>query len=390
MLQSLEFKAFDLLMQLRPPEPQDSRILVVEITNENSKKYNYRPIPNKTLSELVDRLEKYEPEVIGINILRTERIRNDDNVIYICDHKSGDHPDKQGNKAPNGFAEEEEKIYVGFSDIIQDSDQVIRRHLLSMKPNESDCKTEFSFSFQLANRYLQAQHIYQQTTKKTETYTKSDKTIFKKLLLANTWEQSNNLDVFLENLSKWLTNNSGVYGNDDLQGYQILLNYRHTSNSSIVKRFKLNSVLAGKFSSEDIKGKVIIIGNSPLNKTSQFLTPYSGSSYKSISPAELQAQMVSQIINAVLKEKRHLLSFMPKWIEVIWLWTFISIGISIAIIYFSQWNLLIFSDGITLIIIGILSWVGLQFFGYWILVVRTILLFIIANVGTFLLISKFN
>ena len=40
MLQSLEFKAFDLLMQLRPPEPQDSRILVVEITNENSKKYH--------------------------------------------------------------------------------------------------------------------------------------------------------------------------------------------------------------------------------------------------------------------------------------------------------------------------------------------------------------
>ncbi len=366
-------------MQLRFHEQKDSHISIVEITNENLKKYGY-PIPNETIFEVIKQLEKHQPEVIGINILRTERIKNDDNVIYMCDHRSGDHPDQQGNDPPKGFSQAEQEQYVGFSDNVEDKDHVIRRQLLSIKQSNSSCKARFSFSFQLANRYLQSQY--------TETNTKADKTIFKKLLLANTWKQSNNWNIFLENLSKWLTNNSGVYGKDDLQGHQILLNYRNTSDSSIVKRIRLDSVLAGRFDSRDIKDKIIIIGNSPLNKTPLFSTPYSGSSYQKISPAELQAQMVSQIINAVLKEKRHLLSFMPKWIEVIWLWSFISTGIFLAIVYFGNWKLLIIFDSITLVIIGILSWVGLQFFGCWILVVRTILLFIIANVGTFLLIGK--
>lgn len=379
-LQNWELKAFDKLMQLRPYEKPDSRLLIIEVTGENLQKYSDGdPIHNETLAQLIEKLEQYQPKVIGLNILRKQKLENDNKLIYVCNYPLKSDPNRPGNRPPKGVSEDR----VGFSDVIEDSDGVIRRHLLFMKPGGYLCQTPFSFSFLLAAYYLEAQGIYPEET--PEKYTKFNKTILKKLT-AKTWK---------------LNDNTGVYGKEDLGGYQLLLNYRLVKEykiqekdrriSPIAETWTLDSVLENKVSLDYVRDKIIIIGSTAdIGGADNFSTPYSYSEgqHKEISAVELHAQMVSQIISAVL-DNRPLLSFLPKWSEVLWIWSWIVIGASIAWIFYGKWSLLFLSDSIAIVILVGFCW-GLLSFGYWIPSVRSVLALIIASGGTILFFYKFG
>lgn len=86
LLQKWELKAIDGLMRLRPPEKPDQRLLIVEATENDLQKYGY-PISNDKLTELIEKLEQYQPKVIGVNILREQELKNRHNLIY-TDRKS--------------------------------------------------------------------------------------------------------------------------------------------------------------------------------------------------------------------------------------------------------------------------------------------------------------
>ena len=320
-MQQWELKAFDKLMQLKRIEQKDSRLLIIEVTEENLQKYGY-PVPNETLAKLIEKLERYQPKVIGVNILREQRIENDNKLIYDCNHPVKDNPNSPGNPPPQGVSKER----VGFSNVVEDSDEVIRRHLLFMNPKGSLCQTPFSFSFLLAAYYLETQGIYPEET--PEGYTKFNQTILKKLTADNT----------------------GVYGNEDLGGYQLLLNYRLVKEykntekdlqiSQIAETWTLDSVLKNEVSLDYVRDKIIIIGStSNVSGGVYFPTPYSEGQYNKIQAVELQAQMVSQIISAVL-DNRPLLSFLPKWGEVLWIWSWILIVVFVLDVFCIEKELL--------------------------------------------------
>lgn len=383
LLQKWELKAIDGLMRLRPPEKPDQRLLIVEATENDLQKYGY-PISNDKLTELIEKLEQYQPKVIGVNILREQELKNRHNLIYTCNHRLGNDPNSPGNPPPQGVPKE----YIGFSDVIEDSDGVVRRHLLFMKPEAtSPCQTPLSFSFQLAAYYLNTQGIEPETT--LEGYTKLDKTILKKLT-ANTWKSKLlTWTNVLEFVTTPLNSSTGVYGNEDLGGYQLLLNYRYTQEKRIAQRVTFESVLEEKVVSDAIKNKIIIIGyTSKAHNRFDSYTPYSEDSYKEIPAVELQAQMVSQIISAVLAN-RPLLSFLPKWVEIIWIWSWILVGALIGWIFYGKWSWLLLSDSIAIIILVVSCW-GLLIYGYWVPLVRPFLALIITSGGVLLFLSKFG
>ncbi|GBF83521.1 CHASE2 domain-containing protein [Aphanothece sacrum] len=151
-----ELKVFDTLTQRKPFEKPDSHLLIVEVTDDDLQRYGY-PIPDNTLSQLINRLQRHQPAIIGINILRLNKVENDDKVIYVCNHQiETNDPNSRGDSAPSDVSND----HIGFSDIIEDSDNVIRRHLLFQKPYAtSPCQTPFSFSFLLAAYYLEDKGI---------------------------------------------------------------------------------------------------------------------------------------------------------------------------------------------------------------------------------------
>jgi CHASE2 domain-containing sensor protein len=125
----------------------------------------------------------------------------------------------------------------------------------------------------------------------------------------------------LENVVfKPLEAHTGGYQQLDAWGHQVLLNYRsHRSPQNIAPQVTLTQVLKGQINPNLVKDKIVLIGVTATSLKDYFPTPYSaGQELNEQMPGVIvQAQMVSQILSAVL-ENRPLLWVWPMWREALW------------------------------------------------------------------------
>ncbi len=171
--QTAELQTLDQMLRLRPKQEQDSRLLVVEITEKDIQSYQQeivrgtKSIPDNKLAELLHKLQQYQPRVIGLDLYRDSQDpekpnqRNladelkKDTVVVACKGKDSKF-DPQGVKPPEKVPVERQ----GFTDGIEDSDHIVRRQILMMAQEPSSpCQTNYSLSFQLAARYLFDENI---------------------------------------------------------------------------------------------------------------------------------------------------------------------------------------------------------------------------------------
>ena len=121
----------------------------------------------------------------------------------------------------------------------------------------------------------------------------------------------------------------GGYQQADTGGYQILLNYRSFQNSpgEIAPKVTLTDVLRGKVNAEQVKDRIVLIGTTAQSFRDYSPTPYmTGQAFSEEIPGViLQAQMVSQLVSAVM-DGRPLISVLPVWGEVLWVWSWSVIG----------------------------------------------------------------
>jgi CHASE2 domain-containing sensor protein len=348
LLQSLELQAFDQLQLLRPPEPPDPRLLVVAITEADIQKRKEVPITDRTLSQVLSKLEQYQPQTIGLDIYRDFPVPQVDRaghlellphllsprLIGVC---AAPTPNQTGVSAPPIIPGKR----LGFSDVVVDDDGVLRRHLLAMQPSlESSCPTTEALSFQLALHYLAAQGIQPQLTEQEE------------YRIGN---------VLLMPLSS----RKGGYRMLDRRGYQVFLNYRASqSPERVAKQVSLSEVLNDRVSSELVKGRVVLIGVTAESVHDDYLTPNIGSirPKKRLSGVLVQAHMVSQLLSAVL-DRRPLLWVWPDWAEGLWIVGWSVMGGTLAIITRSRvWFAL--SIGASLVVLGGICWAGLLYGGW--------------------------
>jgi CHASE2 domain-containing sensor protein len=300
------------MVRWRPDESPDSRLLIVGITESDIQRLKQWPISDRKITEILQKLDKLQPRVIGLDVLRdvpqgegrdelTKFLRRSDRTIGVCLVTDGT-VDSPGTPPPPGMPKER----IGFADFGVDPGGIVRRALLFMKPPamESNYPTEkhlcndnsqvlFSFNLQLALRYLQPQKIYPRLA--TDKSLWVGKKQFKKLEL-----------------------NDGEYKNVDLRGYQILINYR--SRSKVANQVKLTDVLEGKINQNLVKDKIVLIGYTTETVKDFFYTPYSaGKDKNQFMPGIVtHAQVVSQILSAVLDD-RPLFWFWPEWVEILWI-----------------------------------------------------------------------
>ncbi len=298
-LQRLELESYDLLLRQRPSEPPESRILLVGADEEDTREYKY-PLPDAVLAQLIEKLEQHQPAAIGLDIFRNQpeppgyeslaaQLQQNQHLITVCfgiDKKHGTAP------PPKSPAQQ-----VGFSDLENDKDYTVRRHLQSHTPNlispVSPCETPFSFSLQLADQYLAAKKISAKIT--------PDKN----------W-QFNNV-VF-----KRLEPHSGGYQNLDARGNQVLINYRATPQ--IARRVTLKEVLTGSLKPEWVKNHAVLIGITAESVQDHHNTPYGR-----MRGLEIHAHMVSQILGAV-EDGRPLIWWLPQWGDAVWVWVWSLVG----------------------------------------------------------------
>ncbi len=312
LLQSAELKAFDQLLRLRPSEQPDRRLLVVAIAEDDFKlpEQHHRKgsLSDRALALLVQKLGEFKPRAIGLDIYRDFPVdpkeaplatwmRRNDSFIAIC-KVSEPQIDEPGVSPPPEIPPERQ----GFSDFVKDTDGILRRHLIAMKPgNSSPCTTPYAFSAQLAFRYLETEGISVKYTKKKEL--QIGKVVFKRL-----------------------RSHMGGYQQLDDWGYQILLNYRSfDSPLKAVEQVTLKDVLKGAIAPEAVKNRIVLIGITAQSAGDYFPTPYTTGQNQEMPGVIVHAQMVSQILSVVL-DGRTLLWVWPVWGEALWIWGWSVLG----------------------------------------------------------------
>lgn len=313
--QQWELQTFDSLVRLRSDEKPDPRLLVVTITEKDILNQNLkerRSLSDGALTQLLKKLQPYQPRVIGLDVYRDfpvnsnhadlKRYLQDKRFIAVCEVGENDY---KGIGHPPEIPPDR----ISFSDFPVDSDRVIRRQLLGMAPDpKSFCSTDTSFSFRVALNYL------------------SSLGIESKLTPERNWQISN--VVF-----KKLESDAGGYQHLDALGYQVLLNYR--SSNSVAKQVSLYDILSGSLDTELsnlVKDKIVLIGTVAKSFKDYFPTPYSaGQSFEELPGVVIHAQMVSQIISAVL-DRRTMLWWLPGWGETLWIWGWSFVGGILALL----------------------------------------------------------
>lgn len=318
-LQPLEMAAFDQLVQMRPDEAPDPRLLVILITEEDvqaqPKKERRGSLSDRTLIQLLQILEGAKAKAIGLDIYRdypidqsdpklAKRLQDRDRVVAICKVGDGE-KNERGVSPPPEISPDQ----VAFSDVVIDPDTVIRRHLLAMTPSPSSrCVAPYALSPQLALRYLDSKGISLQYPN------------------PQTW-QLGSLRFHP------LTTHTGAYQRLDDRGHQILLNYRSLrSPDQGIKQVTLGQVLAGQINPEAIKDRLVLIGTIAEGTHDYWVTPYhTAGGYKQTIPGVLlHAQMTSQLLSAVL-DGRPLIWSGSAGAEVLWVWVWVLLGGAIGL-----------------------------------------------------------
>ena len=342
-LQPLELQVFDQMMRMRTlNEKPDDRLLIITVTEEDLKYQDEQgmqrqgSLSDAALAQTLAKLEPLKPSVIGIDIYRDvpvqqeqvalTQMRENENFFAVCKHS--DPQLKHPGTAPPAEVPSDR---LGFSDVVTDSDGIIRRYLLYMSPNlDSPCPTETSLGMQLALRYLE------KTGQKITPEIKDDGRV-----------QLGRITLPI------LTSHWGGYQGLDAGGYQIMLNYRRSRN--IAKNVTLTEILQGNFDPDSIKDRVVIIGTIAPSYEDNLYTPFSLNRLpdQSVRGVYIQAEMASQILSAYL-DRKPLISVWSTSLETFWIWIWSLIGSGIAL-YFKKPLVLVLITGFAVCIIFTLS-----------------------------------
>ncbi len=374
--EQIELFAYDFLVRLDAKPSFDERITIVGIDDNSLQKLQSDKISDRTLKQVLETIEQYQPRVIGVDIIRdvpigegrAELLNYINNlyqplggtikpIIFACALPSG--------KKPNGIAPPnviDPDSSVGFVDLETDPQnifggEIIRRAPISSIPvnlglaaapesqpetqfeaetTNSLCTAPFSFSFLTSLSYIQALQI-------------------ENLLPDATPDISEFLDLnkitegeigFKSLTFRPLKPRTGSYHNLEPGFYQHLIDYNYTQPGEIIS---LTQVLDDQVPPQKFKDKIVLIGYTTKEDIHQTPLGLSRGIF-------VHGWIISQLLSNVLDEQPPIWT----WSEPVeWLWIlgwgivgsivalrirpallfFGSQGIAIAILWGSCWFL---------------------------------------------------
>ena len=297
-LQSSEFAALDQLFRLRPQEPPDDRIVIVEINEKDLRQVGTWPIPDRVLAQLLQKLNTYQPQAIGLDIYRdlavepghaelvkaSKTLPNFIGIEKIQDKTGGLIP------PPPVLSQRQQ---VGFNNIVVDADGKVRRSVLYWQVHGEARK---SLALQLALIYLKAQGVTPHQAQVNPNYLQLGHGFFRSF-----------------------QPHDGGYVNADAKGYQVLTNFRRPGSFRTVS---LGDVLGDRVPASWVRSRIVLIGSTATSLQDFVYTPYSSrliGEVQAIAGVELHASFVSQILSSALDGR----PLIKAWSEPMeWLWIF--------------------------------------------------------------------
>ncbi|WP_371418154.1 CHASE2 domain-containing protein [Anabaena sp. UHCC 0253] len=361
LFQMIDWAALDQFFKLRPPEPPDSRIVIVTIDEDTIRKVGTWPIPDAVLAKMLDKIRQQKPIAIGLDLYRDLPVQpGNDKLIEIL--KST--PNLIGVKkvVGDGLGPEvnphpilNKLNQIAASDLLLDADGKVRRGLISLE-SKSD-EQVMSLATTLSLMYLENKNIQLQELDADKRHYQLGKATF----------------IPFEK-------NDGGYIRTDDQGYQILLNFRGREDQ--FPTYSIMDVINDKVPKDWGRDRIILIGATAASLHDDFFTPYSSSvsAFPERMPGVvIHANVVSQILSAAL-DNRPMMRGSSQAIQWLWiiLWSFIGaiLGWTLRSQKFIHRNISYKETILSLIVAGSSLmfgsyWVFLQ--GWWIPVVPPLL-----------------
>jgi adenylate cyclase len=351
-LEWLELLSYDWMMRLRSEPSIDRRILVVGITEKDlQSRGSLLQLPDSVYAELLAKLQPAKPRAIGIDIYRdspiepghdafVRELKKSDRIIGITKLGDATQPTIQ---PPKALPSEQ----IGFNDVVVDRDGILRRALLFQPGDKGESLP--SFSLQLAWRYLQDQNIEPKPSA----------------------QDSRNMQLG-PSVFDHLKAHDGGYVHGDAQSYLVLLNYRGGTHT--IPMVSLGAMMAGQVPPEQIRNRIIMIGNVAESGRDFFNTPLSAGQAEGRMPGVfIHAQMVSFFLDAALG-KRPLFWFWPEIAEGFWVFGWSVLG---GILAWRSRSPLMLGIVMPISVLGLVGFcIGIFFQGGWIPVVPPLLGFV--------------
>ena len=392
-LEPLELNIYDRLMQLKPKDKPDERLLIITIDRQDWAYQDRmgmkrptipgsdrkRSLAGEALSQLLNKLLPYEPQIIALDILRpiaasqdypplAKQLQNTPNFISIC--KFNNYPQPDGFPPPPELP----KNQSGFSNIVPDETIAgvprIRRFLYQAKldrtspclPPDSLAKVDSmscnfkdyapSFSLLIAKRYLESQNQDFDCNK-----------LQRGILEINIGDT---------HLGDWLQSNRGPYRtsqSDTRSGRQVMLAYRRIADNGsdaitkIAPKKSLQQVLDPRFNPESVRGKIVLIGVTEPG-IDDFLTPFSRNPSEAIPGVYLHAHAVSQILDT-MTGKRTSIAFWNPLQEAFWVLGWSLVG-GLLTWRFLRVKTVLLTVAIAVISLTGIGWLLFSYFGLWV------------------------
>jgi len=354
-LQLIEWVTLDSFLRLRPSEPIDERVVIVGIDEEDIRRIGDYPIPDREIAKLLLTLQKYQPRVIGLDIVRNIPVEpgHTELVAAFKDIKNLIAVEKvipDTIKPPLDLPPKQ----IGFADYLSDDDGKVRRALLGTKRPEDDKKYVFSLPLRLAQTYLKAEGIE----------------------IDNGIRDREAMRFGSTELPRFFPNSGGYVGVDDF-GVQLLLNYRNGRQRFLTLSLKdVNDIEAGKGNPNVLRDRIVLIGvTTPSIKDFIYTAAIANLQPPGkIYGVEFHAHIASQIVSAVLDGRPVLKTWSQGW-EYLWIvsWGILAIYLGRLTKYPLKTLVYVAVASLGLVGIGYTFIVG----GWWIPVAPALLLLVI-------------
>ncbi len=336
MLEPLELLVYDGYVRLRAPALSPTRVVLVEITEQDIKDQGHWPLSDAVLAELLRKLDTYQPRAIGLDIYRDVEVapgheqleaelKRQSHIVAVQKMKIGQ---RQGIDPPQVLKGTDQ---VGFSDMIVDPGGTVRRGVLMMDDGHNGAA--FSLALRLSLRYLQAENIYPQAAPQNPFWMRLGPTTLRPF-----------------------APNDGSYIRADAGGYQVLLDFRDSRDT--FPTYSLGEVLTDQIDPAVIQDKIVIIGVTAESVKDFFYTPHSQGfmGQQHMAGIVLHAHMINQLLRVAHGEtpSATIVNDTMEWVGIA-LWS--GLGVLLGYRVRSPWLLsLCATGGVSLL--GMLGWIA--------------------------------
>ncbi|MBE9042713.1 CHASE2 domain-containing protein [Oscillatoriales cyanobacterium LEGE 11467] len=295
----LQWVAIDRLFRIRPQEPIDTRIAIVEIDESDIGQLGTWPMPDARLAEVIEKIAAGEPAAIGLDLYRDipiepghqkliEVLRSTSDLFGV-EKIAGD------TVAPPPILSELGRVAI--ADLVPDRDGKVRRALLSAK--DEDNNDRLGLGVMLALTYLEKQEGITLENAKPEEPGKQHYKLGRALFVP-------------------LTGREGNYRPSDIGGYQTFLNYRGTKDR--FPRISITDVLKDRVPPNFFTDRIVLIGVTAISENDFELTPYSGApslEHPQMAGVVIHANIASQMLGAALDGR----PLLRAWLHPVeWTW----------------------------------------------------------------------